>query len=373
MRIGIDAHLVKARPTGVGKAITRTIETMVDAAPNDEFVIYGNREFPGILDGQANCRVVRTRWIAKSRLLRVAHERFVMPRCLRRDGIDVFFAPGYVFPGLLPVRLVLGVFDLNALKFPDLVRPETKVYYKYALPASVGRATLVVPPTQAVARDIEEILKVDAKYIRVVPCGVDGRFREPPGDVDAAKVKYNIDAPYVLFVGNIEPNKNLANLVKAYFAARLNCGLPHKLVLAGKARHKMRHLKRLIRDLGCEDLVLFPGYVDDADLPALYAGADAFVYPSHAEGFGIPPLEAMLCGTPTITSTDPAVVEVTAEGALHFGSTDLVAFRAALEKVLTDQAFAAGLVERGRAIADKYTWAETGRMTMDVLREAAEL
>ena len=373
MKVGVDAHLVTARPTGVGKAITRTVEAMVDAAPDDEFVIYANREFPDTLDGRSNCRVVRTRFISKSRLVRVAHERFAMPRRLRRDGVDVFFAPGYVFPGLLPVRMVLGVFDLNALKFPHLVRPETKVYYKYALPASVERATLVVPPTQAVARDIEQILDVDPKYIRVVPCGVDDRFRKPPGDVEAVKAKYNIDAPYVLFVGNIEPNKNLANLVKAHFAARLNCGLPHKLVLAGKARHKMRRLKRLIRDLDCGDLVLFPGYVDDADLPALYAGAGAFVYPSHAEGFGIPPLEAMLCGTPTITSTDPAVVEVTGDGAAHFGSTDLVAFREALETVLTDQAFAEELVERGRAIADKYRWAATGRMTMDVLREAAEM
>jgi glycosyltransferase involved in cell wall biosynthesis len=372
MKVGVDAHLVKARPTGVGKAITRTIEAMVETAPDDEFVIYANRQFPDLLDHHPNCRVVRTRGIAASRLARILHERLVIPRRLQRDGVEVFFAPGYVFPGLLPVRMVLGVFDLNALKFPALVRPETKVYYKYALPASVERAVRVVAPTQAVASDIETLLQVDANAIRVVPCAADDRFRRPPGDIDAVRAKYGLDAPYVLFLGNIEPNKNLASLVKAYFAARLNCNLPHKLVLAGKARHQMRRLKRLIRDLDCEALVQFPGYIDEADLPGLYAGASLFVYPSHAEGFGIPPLEAMGCGTPTITSTDPAVMEVTGDGALHFASTDLAALRQAIESVLSDATLAEQLVARGREVAERYSWARTGRMTMDVLREVME-
>ena len=371
MRIGIDAHLVRARPTGVGKAITRTIEAMVAASEADEFVVYANGQFPGVAADGGNCRVVRTPLIAGSRLLRIAHERWLMPRRVRRDAIDVFYAPGYVFPGRLPVPMVLGVFDLNALKFPKRVRPETVRYYGRMLPASAERAARIITPTRAVAGDVERLLEVPPERIRVVPCAADDRFRQPPGDPSGAAEKYGIEGPYVLFVGNIEPNKNLRRLVEAFFAAKMNRKLPHKLVIAGKKRHQAGRLTRLVRELRCGDYVLFPGYVDDADLPGLYAGAAVFVYPSHAEGFGIPPLEAMLSGTPTVTSDDAAVVEVTGEGALHVPARDLAALRKALEKVLTEGSFAAELLRRGRDVAARYRWAETGRKTLDVLREAA--
>ena len=297
MRIGIDAHLVKARPTGVGKAITRTIAAMADAAQTDEFVVYANKAFPDLPGDGANCRVVRTPLIAGSRILRVVHERCVVPRHVARDKLDVFYAPGYVFPGEPGVPMVLGIFDLNALKHPKLVRPETARYYRWALPASADRAALVVAPTRAVAKDIEQMLRVPRERIRVVPLAADDRFRDPPREVRPALQRYGIETPYVLFVGNIEPNKNLGRLVEAFFAARMNRKLPHTLVLAGKKRHRAHRLTRLVRQLGCEAFVAFPGYVRDEDLPALYAGADAFVYPSHAEGFGIPPLVSIAVGT----------------------------------------------------------------------------
>ena len=206
----------------------------------------------------------------------------------------------------------------------------------------------------------------------MVPLAADDRFRQPPGDPAAVAATYGIRPPYVLFVGNIEPNKNLDTLVEAFFAARLNAKLPHSLVIAGKKRHRARAITRLIRALGCEADVRLPGYVADEDLPALYAGADMFVYPSHAEGFGIPPLEAMLCGTATITSQDPAVVEVTGDGALHFPAENVAALREALETMLTRPDAAADLAARGRRMAETYSWAETGRRTLEVLDEAAE-
>lgn len=371
MRIGVDAHLVKSNPTGVGKTITRTIESMAEAAPGDEFIVYANREFPDVLDDKPNCRVVRTRLIARSRGARILYERFWMPHRLRRDGLDVFHEPGYVFPGTPTMPMVLGIFDVHALKHPKFVRPETAVYYKWAMPRAVERAALVVAPTNAVAADIEQFLDVPRDRIRVVPLAADGRFCDPPAEDADELADYGIDAPYVLFVGNIEPNKNLVRLVQAYFAAKLHKGLSHKLVIAGKKRHRADLLMKIIRELGCAEHVVFTGYVDDDDLPALYAGADAFVYPSRAEGFGIPPLEAMACGTPVITSADAALIEVTGGGALHFPADDIAALREAIENVLTDEALANGLVERGRDVAAQYSWAETGRKTLDVLREAA--
>jgi glycosyltransferase involved in cell wall biosynthesis len=371
MRIGVDAHLVKRQPTGVGKTIARTIEAMVDAA-SDEFVVYANRDFPDTLAEQDRCRVARTPLIAKSRVLRVLHERFVVPRRARRDRLDVFYAPGYVFPGPLPVPMVLGIFDLNALKHPKRVRRETAFYYKHLMPLSAERAERIIAPTRAVARDVVDILNVPDDRVRVVPLAADDRFRDAAPASHAVLARYGIRKPYVLFVGNIEPNKNLDRLVQAFFAARLNRDLPHTLIIAGKRRHRATDLERLVDQLGCAEHVRFPGYIDDADLPGLYAAAAAFVYPSHAEGFGIPPLEAMLAGTPTVTSRDAAVAEVTGDGAMHVRADDTAAFREALERVLTDPGFAAGLVERGRTVAARYSWAETGRQTLDVIHEAGE-
>jgi len=359
LRIGVDAHLVKSEPAGVGKSIVRAIEAIADAAsrgaqrparresspeansnarrvagaaPGDEVVVYVNKQFPDALNGLANCRVLRTPLIALSRGLRIL---------------------------------------LNALKHTKRVKPETAWYYKWAMPLSASNAALIVTPTRAVAGDVERILKVPRDKIRVVPLAADDRFREPQSGQAEVAAKYGIDAPYVLFVGNIEPNKNLERLVEAFFAAKLHRGLPHKLVIAGKKRHRADDLAGAVRRLGCAGHVVFTGYVDDADLPALYARAAAFVYPSHAEGFGIPPLEAMSCGTPVIASADAALVEVTGNAALHFPSDDIAALREAMEKVLTDEAFAAELVRRGREVAGRYSWPETGRKTLDVLREAA--
>ena len=372
MRIGIDAHLVTSRPTGVGKTITRTIEAMADAAPGDEFVIYANRRFPATLGNRPNCRVVRTPLISKSATLRILHERFVVPRRVRRQRIDVFYAPGCVFPGELDVPVVLGTFDLNVLKHPGRVRFETAVYHRHALPLSARRARLIAVPTRAVARDVERVLKAPRHKIRVVPCGVDERFRASTPDAAGVAARHGVAGPYVLFVGNIEPNKNLVRLVEAFFAAKVHRKLPHRLVIAGKRGHRAGEVDKAVRMLLGGDDVTFPGYVPDDDLPALYAGADAFAYLSYAEGFGVAPLEAMLSGTPTVTSKDPALVEVTGDGALHCPADDLAAIREALEKVLVDREFAAELARNGRKAAARYSWAETGRRMLVVLREAAE-
>ena len=188
--------------------------------------------------------------------------------------------------------------------------------------------------------------------------------------------KYGLADPYFLFVGNIEPKKNVDQIIKAFFAVKLEKKIPHRLVLAGRRAWKSGPVFRLVRELGMKELgmdghIRFLGHVPDGDLPLLYAGAEAFLFPSHWEGFGLPPLEAMASGVPVIASKAPVFAETLGEAALAVESTDLPGLRAALIEFLKDPRLGAQLKERGLARVKAFTWERAARATIEVYEEAA--
>jgi len=369
MRIAINALLLSGRYSGVEKAIYALLRHIGQGAgAADEIVALVGRDFdPAALDGRG-IAVQRLPVSNRPRLLRVFYEEHALPRHL--GGFDLLHAPAYVAPRRLPIPLVLTLYDLIALRHPELARRANVAHYRLRLPGSARAAARILVPTECVARHAVDHLDVPRDRIAVVPLGVDDDLRPPDEAATAqARRRYGLDEPFVLFVGNIEPKKNLPTLLRAVAALRRQ-GLPHGLVLAGKRGWKCRDVYRLPCELGIERAVRFLGYVPEAHLPGLYGAADLFAFPSLVEGFGLPPLEAMACGTPVVTSDAEALLETTGEAALHAPARDAEALADAMGRALTDAALRERLRAAGLARAAEFSWPRTAEATRAAYREA---
>jgi glycosyltransferase involved in cell wall biosynthesis len=214
-------------------------------------------------------------------------------------------------------------------------------------------------------RDLVSHLGLDVDRVQVIPEGVDARFRPPVNDawLQAVLARYIIKRPYVLYVGGINARKNIARLFTAY--AYLRERHPDvALVLGGKRQWQTDEIDATFRRLNLTDHVHFTGYVDDADLPALYTAAELFVFPSLYEGFGLPPLEAMACGTPVVTSNVSSLPEVVGDAALTVDPYDVGGLALAIERVLTDEKLQMELRRRGIERAAQFTWERAARETL---------
>ena len=367
MRVAINALLLSGRYSGVEKAILELLRHIGEDTEDEMVALVGSDFDASVLEG---CRIAVERLpvSTRSRLARIAYEQALLRR--RLDGFDVFHAPGYVAPPRLPIPMVLTVYDLIALRHPRLAARSNVMHYRLRLPRSARAAARIIVPTECVARDVTEQFHIPGGRIRVVPLGVAERFRPPSAEAVAAlRGRHGLGGPFLLFVGNVEPKKNLPTLLRAVAALRRD-GRPHALVIAGVRGWKCREVYALPAELGIEDAVRFLGYVPEDDLPALYGAAEAFAFPSLVEGFGLPPLEAMACGTPVVASDADALVETAGDAALHVPARDAAALADALRRVLDDASLRERLVEAGLARAAEFTWTRTAEQTRAVYREA---
>jgi glycosyltransferase involved in cell wall biosynthesis len=373
MRIGINLHTLVGEYTGVQRSIAEMTRALCAEAPEDEFLAYVPLGWKNhaVLCAE-NLEFCRS-WIpAGNRTLRIAWEQFVLQARVFRDGLDLFHAPCYVMPAWMLKPAVVNVHDILAFTHPEYCRRGNRVHFQRMLPKTVRRARRIIVPAHPVKRDLVDAFEgLGADRVRVIPWGVGECFRpvEDPAVRAAAALKYGLPKRFILHVGRAEPKKNLFQLVQAYFVATVNRGLPHRLVLAGPKGWGVEKLDRFIVEHGLESKVLRIGYIDDADLPALYSMAECMVFPSLAEGFGLPVLEAMACGTPVLASTLAVLREVAGDAAALVEAGSLPELREALETILCDEEKRAELSEKGRARAAEFTWAAHARKTLEVYRE----
>lgn len=283
---------------------------------------------------------------------------------------QVYFSPFYPF---LPHRrgsLVLTVFDLTPLTLPHC-HLTTTVHVSLLTLLWARKAKHLLTFSEAVKRQLVDWLGFDAQRITVTPLAADDRFcPQPPERVALARHKYGLERPYLLFTGTIEPRKNLTTLLRAF--AKIRQDFPHRLVLVGARGWYSERVFAEIEQLGLKDMVIHLGYVPVDDLPPLMSGADVFVYPSLAEGFGLPPLEAMACGTPVICSNAPAMPEVVDDGAITVPPTEVDAWVDALTQVLRDKELRENLRQKGLARAKQFSWKRTAQLTLTAFEQAAK-
>jgi glycosyltransferase involved in cell wall biosynthesis len=362
-------RLFQEGPGGVATYVRRLIPSIADHEPGLGFTLFHAR-FPGATSE----RWMRRFWVEElpsgPRLLYPRWNltaRPALPPAL--STLDVLHAPSTVSvpPAGPGQRLVVTVHDLAFLVTPQYFPREWRALLRLGLRAAVRRADAIVTPSRNTAEDLLTRTHVDPAKVHVIPLAAGGSDGAA-GDEVLSRLK--VHPPYLLFVGTLEPRKNLVRLIRAYRRAAAT-GIPHALVLAGPLGWHHQHLHREIALRGPGEIVL-TGEVPEPDLDPLYRFAAAFVYPALYEGFGLPVLEAMTRGVPVITSSTSSLPEVAGEAALGVDPGSVREIAAAIEAVATDPALAQKLATRGRARADRFSWDETARLTAQVYQKVLE-
>lgn len=309
----------------------------------------------------------RKRW-----RLRAAWSYFGGPD-LRRvfPHVTLFHATEHLLPVIPGARSIFTLHDAAYLLFPQHHLLQNRIFLTLMMPRFLRRAERVICVSAATRRDALRFYRLDPDKVVTIPEGVEPRFAPvtDPGRQEAVHQKYHLPARYILYVGTLEPRKNLVTLLEAYAALRAR--QPEVgLVLAGGKGWLYADTFERLRALGLEPHVTLTGYVPDDDLPALLSGAEVFAFPSVFEGFGLPPLEALACGAPVVCSNASSLPEVVGEAGLLLPPTDVRAWVEALEAVLTDPARRADLRARGLARARMFTWEAAARATLAVYHAA---
>lgn len=364
MRIGIDASRVATTErTGTEGYSYHLTRHLLSIDRQNEYTLYLRSPLPPALS--PSLALARLRVMPFPRLwthLRLSWEMALHPP-------DVLFVPAHVLPLVHPKGSVVTVHDLGYLYEPQAHRPVDRWYLNWSTGYNARAATLVIADSQATKQDLVKAYRIPPEKIRVVYLGVDQNLGpvKNPAEIDVVKRQYGIQGDYFLSVGTLQPRKNLARLVEAFVSLPVKNDV--NLVLAGKPGWLSGGVMGKL-PASKESRVILTGYVPEEDLPALYSGAVALVFPSLYEGFGLPALEAMACGLPVIAANSSSLPEVVGEAGLLVDPLDVRAWARAMAQVLADPALRVALRQRGLRRARMFSWERCARETLEVLEEA---
>jgi glycosyltransferase involved in cell wall biosynthesis len=366
VRIAIDAR--KMRDYGIGTYVRNLLRYLARIDKNTEYVLFCRADDCATIEESGeNFRAVPE--LARQYSIK---EQLRIPLDLRREKIDLFHAPHYVLPALIPCKAVVTIHDCIHLRFPQYL--PSRLGYAYARTSmwiATHRSTRVLTVSEASKRDILKYFHVPQHKIDVIYNGIDERFGETPSADEVLRVRerYQLNDPFVLYAGNIKPHKNLERLIEAFHLLRRNGHETVKLLIIGDEISKYATLRRAVHKYKLHKHVRFFGFVPDKTLAVLYRLARVFVFPSLYEGFGLPPLEAMASGTPVITSNVSSLPEVVGEAALLIDPYEPAAIAQAMHRVLTEPSLREDLRRRGLLRVKDFSWERSIRRVHEIYQE----
>lgn len=371
LTVGYDVTAAVRQGAGIGRYTRELLRGLARRDDPFYFRLYsaGGKELRPLppLDGRFRMRPLP---LSDRTLNLVWHRmRVPLPVQLITGRIDLFHSPDFTLPPTLGAPSVLTVHDLAFLTVPGCAYPTLRQYLERVVPRSVRRADHIIAVSESTRTDIINYLGADPDRVTTILEGVEPQF-QPVADQVRARMtigRLGVDGPYILSVGTLEPRKNYTRLFEAYAILRQR-GLSHRLVVAGKRGWLYEPALRRLRELGLTRWVSFVQPGDEA-LIALYGMADAFVYPSLYEGFGIPPLEALACGAPVACSNTSSLPEVVNGAALTFDPLDVEAMANSIERLLSDAGLRSQLQSEGLERARALTWDRTAEETVSVYRK----
>lgn len=376
-KIAIDIRtLMDERYSGVSEYTLRLVSELLRLDKQNEYVLYYNcgRDISARLPQfqQANVRVVGTRYPNKF-FNYVLQKIFHYPKIDRVvGGADVFWSPHINFLSLSnQPKKFLTIHDLSFLRYPDFFSGRKNFWHRAVnikrLAAGFDHFIAVSENTK---NDIVDLLDVPAERVDVIYSGVDESYA-PVNNVDVlekVRSKYVLPGKFILYLGNVEPRKNLVGLIKAYTELRQNNPelSDYQLVIAGATGWKIAQIFQALYASPYQDDIKFLGYVDKEDKPALYTMSSVFAYPSFYEGFGFPPLEAMACGTPVVTSNISSLPEIVGSSALTIDPYNTRAIAEAIKQVLSSPDLAESLRQKGLEQVKKFNWEAAAQRYLDI-------
>ena len=373
MRIGIDATAVSsAEGTGIQSYALNLTRALLALDKRNTYVVYCRQNIPEPFLAYKDKAEFRVCPLSKRKLC----EQVWLSSASRRDHLDILHCICSL-PLYYPHRAVLTVLGLSWRIRPEVFTPALRRYWILTAERTMKRATRLLAISNWTKDMVTSRLGIPGDRIDVVHLGVRSDVfstRSQPGEAERIRRKYGLAEKFILHVGALIPVKNLPKLIEAY--RRLITLEPfsdYQLVLAGGRGWAAESLYALVAEVGLSDRVVFPGFVEAEDLPALYRAAKLFVFPSLYEGFGIPLLESFASGTPVLSSNASCLPEVGGDAALFVDSTDEAALADAMAKALSDSALRANLTSKGIERAQLFTWEETARKTLEVYERACRV
>ena len=394
VRIGIDITSAVRQGAGIGRFTRELIRALLSLDSPHEYILFAATGGLPRSITEPRLAYVTQPAIARHLQFAICNLQFLSDDWLHRiwhrarlpipieaaiGRVDLFHEPDFVLPPTLPrTPTVLTVHDLTFVRDPESAFPRLRRYLNRVVPRSVARATHVLADSAATKNDLVELFHTSPDKITVLYGGVDARFApvRDPERLAAVRAKYNIGLdPFILGIGTIQPRKNYKRLIQAF------CHSPtsprslrlSNLVIVGGKGWLYDDIFAEVKRLGLEGCVLFPGFVDDDDLPALYSAADVLAFPSIYEGFGLPILEAMACGTPVVTSVTSSLPELAGDAALLVEPTDVDAIAAALRRLLQEADLRRRLVAAGFDQARKFTWEKAAAQLLEIYNSFARM
>jgi glycosyltransferase involved in cell wall biosynthesis len=365
MRIGIDVRITHYTRGGISNYALRLIRALAALDAGTDYCILHSRKDHNPPLPAANFRPIACWTPAHHRL-----ERWALAAELARLGLDLLHSPDFIPPAFGYRCSVITVHDLNFLYYPQFLTAESRRYYNEQIEWAVRRADHILADSHATKADLVAMLSVEPEKVTVVHLAADPAYH-PLAEREAEQVvaKYGLKPGYLLFVGTLEPRKNLPGLMQAYRLLRDAQTIEDPLVLVGSKGWLYKEIFERVETLHLAEHVRFLHDVPNADLPGLYSAAGVLTTPSFYEGFGLPALEAMSFGTPVVVSDQASLPEVVGEAGLLVNPDDPEDIARALGRVLTEEPLRAQMRERGLAQAARFTWDRAARETLEVYRK----
>jgi len=371
LHIAIDAHSVGARLAGNESYAINLIEALAQIDSVNQYTLFvTKREAVDRFSGRwPNFQVSQT--LPHTPLVRIP---LTLSAALRRNPVDVLHVQ-FTAPPWAPCPLVVSIHDLSFEHLPLTFKRRSRMQLRFTVRSSARRAAQILALSESARQDIIETYGISPERVTMIPLAAPAHFAPVTDEKELQRVRhtYGIAGDYILSVGSIQPRKNLTRLVRAFTSlrrARSGVKLP-KLVLVGKKGWLYDETLRVIAESGIGNEILLTGYVSEADLPALYSGAICFVYASYFEGFGLPPLEAMKCGTPVIVGNQTSLPEVVGDAGLLVNPFDEGEMTAALAQLIDNPDLRNQLRVKGLNRAGQFSWQDTARRTLEVYKQVA--
>lgn len=378
LRIAIDYTSAVNQNAGIGRFVRSLVHAVVANDQKDSFLLLHANPNPGrVPDYPRGANVSRRVLRVNERWTNILWHRLQVP--IPADWltgpVDLFHSPDFVMPPVGAARSILTVHDLAFLLYPECADARLRAYLEKVVPRSAQRADYVVADSENTRNDVICLLGVAPERVTVVPGGVDPSFRPvtEPARLAALRHEIGIDetTPYILFIGVIEPRKNLMGLIEAFDILKSRRPLPHKLVVAGRRGWLSDGtMDRADRSLYRSDII-FPGFIPEGEMATLYSAAESFAFPSHYEGFGLPVLEAMACGKPVVASRASSLPEIVGDAGMQVDPDDPERLASALELLALNPEMRADFSARGLERAALFSWDAAAKVMLDVYHKVA--